>query len=198
MIKILSLNEGNYLYELQKERLKRAQDNIDCGCLLVYCFRAEKHLLRGLIKLHLENWVFRWSMKRIGIDIKKYKLIIINELNRNPLLFISYIRQQNPDCQIVYQYWNSLFYIKNATPKRQQEFECFIKNRKRYQFNITSFDIKDCQKYNFIYNPQFIPGLNYSESDVQDRIAVDVFFIGKDKDRLDRVLAIKNNWMFYR
>lgn len=68
-----------------------------------------------------------------------------------------------------------------------------MNGREQYQFYITSFDMQDCQKYGFIYNPQFIPGLNYSAADQQALMETDVFFIGKDKDRLARILAIKNN-----
>lgn len=191
MKKILSLNEFSYMHELQKRRLENSYDDMDYGSFLAYRFRIGKHLLRGLMNLHLKDSVFHWSLQREGIDLKNYKLIIVNELNQDPLPFIRYIRQQNPDCHIVYQYWNSLFYMENPGEKRRQAFDRFVNSREQYQFHITSFDIQDCQRYNFIYNPQFIPGLNYSAVDQQALIETDVFFIGKDKDRLARILTIK-------
>lgn len=188
---ILILDEFNYLHELQKERLNNLYDKAEYGAFLSYRFRIGKHLLRGLMNLHLKDLVFHWSLQREGIDLKNYKLIIVNELNQDPLPFIQYIRQQNPDCYIVYQYWNSLLHMENPGEKRRQAFDRFVNSREQYQFYITSFDIQDCQRYNFIYNPQFIPGLNYSEANQQESLETDVFFIGKDKERLARVLAIK-------
>lgn len=95
---------------------------------------------KGVLKIHMTMWIMdlfsvsvsdrktpaagsdEFTSERLGLSLvlaegrnrfKKYKLIIVNELNQDPLPFIRYIRQQNPDCHIVYQYWNSLFYMEN-------------------------------------------------------------------------------------
>lgn len=187
-------DELSYSDWLQKRKISRTVDGVDSGAFLLYQSRMEKHLLRGLMDFHLENWVCRRSFSRAEIQLKDYKLIVINELNRAPFPFIQYLRKKNPDCRMVYHYWNSLFHMEQAPAEKRREFEKFIKSREKYHFFITSFDRVDCERYGFIYSPQFIPGWNVPEDwteGISEEQKTDVFFIGKDKNRLSYVMEIK-------
>lgn len=187
-------DELSYSDWLRKKEISKSVDGVDSGVFLLYRSRMEKHLMRGLMNFHLVDWVCKRSFQCEKIQLKDYKLIIVNELNRTPFPFIQYLRKKNPDCRIVYHYWNSLFHLRRDPEEKRREFEKFINSREKYHFFITSFDRADCETYDFIYSPQFIPGWNFSENrpeEFSEKRKTDVFFIGKDKKRLSCIMEIK-------
>lgn len=187
-------DELSYSDWLQKKEISKSVDGVDSGVFLLYQSRMEKHLMRGLMDFHIVDWVCKRSFQCEKIQLEDYKLVIVNELNRAPSPFIQYLRKRNPDCRIVYHYWNSLFHMGQAPAEKRREFERFIKSREKYHFFITSFDRADCERYGFIYSPQFIPGWNVpgdQTGDISEEQKTDVFFIGKDKNRLSCIMEIK-------
>lgn len=150
---ILILDEFCSVAELKKRKTLQAKDHVDYGCLMVHRVRFEKHLLRGFLHLGLGDFVFRHSLQLSGVDLRAYPLIILNQTNRDPEVFIKYIRRHNSKCRLLYQYWNTVI---SGTEKAG--FKQFLENRKRYRFDVVSFDKGDCRKWGFVYGPQYIPG----------------------------------------
>lgn len=183
--KILILDEFCSVAELKKRKTLQAKDHVDYECLMVHRVRFEKHLLRGFLHLGLGDFVFRHSLQLSGVDLRAYPLIILNQTNRDPEVFIKYIRRHNSKCRLLYQYWNTVI---SGTEKAG--FKRFLENRKRYRFDVVSFDKGDCRKWGFVYGPQYIPG-GIERSQYQGGPEVDVFFVGKDKNRLDFLKKIE-------
>ena len=185
---ILVLDEFGSAADVEKQQVIHGKDGVDYGVFMYHKNRAEKHLLRGLLYTGMSDFVFSRSLKSEKIRLENYHLIIVNQLNRSPLLFLEYIRRKNPQCHLIYHRWNSLFYMDNASKKRKEIFRAFIDARERLDFQISSFDKADCDRYGFVYGSQYIPGGVEKYSNYQ--IEKDVFFVGKDKGRLNQIKKI--------
>lgn len=179
MSEILVLDEFGSVDDVRKRKGIHAKDRNDYGVFMCHQFRLEKHILRGLMHLGFGNLIFKRSLKKCRISVKHYEMIIINEMYRDVEPFIRFIRENNPNARLIYQYWNPL----PPDMKNRKIFIKLLQNRKKYDFVIVSFDKKDCKQYCFTYAPQYIPG---SIEKTQNNLPIesDVFFIGKDKGRL--------------
>jgi len=112
-------------------------------------------------------WLGRWKKK-----IQDYDLIIIHSgLIAIPI--VEYLSKIYPEKRIIVWFWNSI----------NDEKE--IRNYQALKCELWSFDKSDCQKYDIKYNHQF-----YFKTIIfpQNIIEWDIFFVGEDKGRLEKIL----------
>lgn len=128
-------------------------------------YAMEAHMLSGLPGISL--WFESWKN-----EVEKYSTIIIFEALPTEYI-IEYIRQKNPNCRIIYWYWNT---VKRA-PKHRETAEYW------------SFDCGDCEKYNLSFNNQF--GFIIGERNNKANTNSDVFFVGQDKNRFELIKNIE-------
>lgn len=113
-------------------------------------------------------WYGKWKR-----SLKKYDLIILFDRIWGYDL-IRYIRKKNKKCRIIFWYWNTV------APKKR-----IPKDIRRY-CEEWSFDQNDCKKYGFKYNTQF-----FFKQLIKDEISIDTFFVGKDKNRIEDLIKLK-------
>lgn len=92
--------------------------------------------------------------------------------------FDKYLRKTYPNCKLV------IFYQDLIKGKWKKYFEKF---KDRFDL-ILSFDQKDAEDYGLIYYPLVYTPEEYEVEDVLPRS--DVYFVGKAKNRLDKILDI--------
>lgn len=92
-----SLNELHY-------RKKKYFGVADYGVMMLHHSRWKKHVLRILFNVGVRHSIFKTALQSSQIDLRKYRLIIVNELGRDPIAFIRYIRKYNPTCHLIYKY----------------------------------------------------------------------------------------------
>jgi len=112
-----------------------------------------------IIRLGASMWYAPWKQ-----SLKQYKTIIVFD-RITSFDILKYIHKKNPDCRLIFWYWNT---VKKLVPDNYRKF-C----------EIWSFDQKDCEKYNLKKNVQFyIP-----QKIVYTEPIYDAFFVGRDKGR---------------
>lgn len=140
-------------------------------------FRPQNKLLR-LIRRIWANYFFpgysfwygNWKKK-----IRDYEVIIVHADLRTRTV-PQYIHRIKPEMRIIYWYWNPVNKYTLPELTKDKNIECW------------SFDESDCKKYNMKKNVQYY----YEQtSDEQANIEYDVFFIGHDKGRKEKLLEIK-------
>lgn len=186
---ILIIDSYCSLDELQF-RKKKYLGLADYGVMMLHRARWEKHALRILFNFGVRHPVFEKALRNSQIDLRRYKLIIVNELGRDPISFIRYIRKYNPTCHLIYKYSDPLSSMLKKMSSANKKFLRLIEGREKYNFIIVSFDKGDCEKYSFLYGPQYILDAPF-ERDGSLVVDTDVFFAGKDKGRIRQILDIE-------
>jgi len=124
-------------------------------------------------KLAKEYWYADWTA-----TIQNYERVILFDVFLDSDV-AEYIENKAPHARLIIFYRNPWFnnYYVSAEARKKCE--------------VWSFDQEDCKKYGLKYNPQFYlySLLNQKED---PRYASDVFFVGKDKNRLPLLLEIKD------
>lgn len=184
--KILIIDE----FQKINRSTEREKREIDTAAFLAYQSRIEKHFLKGLLHLGMTDYVCTRSFRKEGFDIGKYSLIIVTEMNENPLPFFKYLRRENPECHLIYQYWNPISTMNLRNKSVKDTLQNFLSSRDKYNFEVVSFDRGDCKKYNLIYGPQYIRSKINKKN--QYLATTDIFFVGKDKNRLEFLCDVKN------
>lgn len=121
--------------------------------------------------------------------IEKYKNIILFECHY-PVEVVKYIRKRNTNCNLIYWCWNSIDKIHIGKGYAlANEIKKLAELQKKIKVKVASFDMNDCDKYKLIYNNQL--GVNMLSRNLSNQVnnEYDVFFCGKDKDRIN---VIKN------
>lgn len=90
---------------------------------------------------------------------------------------IEYITQNAPKVNLNVFYWNPI--KNNYTIKQELMNKC----------KVWSFDKKDCDKYKLRYNHQFF-FFGYNDSFHDEAYRNDVFFVGRDKERLQLLMQL--------
>lgn len=147
-------------------------DIIDINNLYKPC-SSYKRIIRKLLsiaKLSTEIFFDEWIY-----DITKYDMIIIhaNIINQS---VPKTLRKKGYKGRIIYWYWNPV--SASISPDKIDRNNC----------ELWSFDYNDCKKYNMKYNSTYY----FRRLPVQEVIPkTDVFFIGKDKGRYNRLNNFK-------
>ena len=114
-------------------------------------------------------------------NLNSYDTLIVNMnyLTRNVLDIVS---DRNPKLRIIGWYWNTI--DESNTPVDYQNSK----------IEYWSFDEMDCTKYGLKKNIQYY---SFIENDtVQDK-TIDVFFVGREKDRRDEITSFRETAEFY-
>lgn len=125
-------------------------------------------ILLQYLKIPYQSWNYE-SWKR---TIKEYDMVIVFDRIWS-FSILKYIRKKNPTCKLIFWYWNKVNHMVPDSIRKCCE--------------VWSFDEEDCLKYNMKKNTQFyIPA---KETEIS-RIEQDVYFIGKEKNRLRDILDV--------
>lgn len=88
-----------------------------------------------------------------------------------------YIKKIYPNAKIILYCWNNVDdYLLNQS--KNKDFD-----------DVWSFNIYDCNKYNFKYNPQFYFDRKYKKT----KPKIDILFVGRDKGREEVITTFLNN-----
>lgn len=140
--------------------------------------KDKNQLYRAIRKIHLssplpckEIWFSNWTN-----ILWEYDIVVLGETG-NSYNVAKYIKSIYPSMRIIVWFRNSVSHTIN--PQHFNKAIC----------EVWSFDLDDCRKYGLQYNPQFY----YKSSDIGNNKALDfdVFFIGRDKGRLQLILDIE-------
>lgn len=166
------------------QELLLAPENVD----ICYVYKNETKFISRCIKrfkLLLPFNFFAFSREFKNKDLSKYDVIILDE-TIYPDKIIKNIRKRNQRCKIIYWMWNTVEYSgRLRLYNKWARWNILLSMRKSYNFNISSFDIEDCYKYNLTYNNQVAPF--FRDVSISNPISNSIFFFGKDKGRLSHL-----------
>ncbi|MHB8073126.1 hypothetical protein [Desulfosporosinus fructosivorans] len=95
--------------------------------------------------------------------------------------FLRWIRKNNPNARIILWYWNTIEEIGKNIPI----------NKVPASIEKWSYSKHDCEKYSLKYNTTFYSPHYKIKSYNPQR---DIFFVGKDKNRVEYLLTLKNRF----
>lgn len=188
------MHKQKILYVRQFETGGKKEQNIYDEILIYpYTSKWERKCKRLCFSLGVgRNWLVE-SFK--DVDLDSYDLIVLVELcSWNPVPVIQYIREQNSHCHLLYWMRNTWFAEKYGTGITEENFQNFLDQQEKFGFKIIAYDKGDCRRYGLLYAPQAslrweLDELQRSKNFYQPQW--DVFWYGKDKDRIGKVLSIK-------
>lgn len=159
--------------------LKGEEEHLSRFLPLMKVSKDKNQLYRAIRKIHLssplpckEIWFDNWTN-----ILWEYDTVVLGETG-NSYNVAKYIKKIHPSMRIIVWFRNSVSHT--IKPQRLKKSIC----------EVWSFDQEDCKKYELKYNPQFY----YKTFDVgnKNNLVYDVFFIGRDKGRLQQILDIEN------
>lgn len=123
--------------------------------------------------------------------IEKYKDIVLFECVY-PIEIVKYIRKRNPNCRLYYWCWNTIDKIPDGKGySLSKEIKKLTVLQDYYNVKVASFDIYDCIKYGMTYNNQL--GVKLPTPNCEN-IQYDVFFCGIDKNRINLLRRLGNEF----
>ena len=133
-----------------------------------------------IIPPFIKNSIYRLLINNLT-DRKYNKVwLIIYDHNRlgNDKKFLAYVRKKIAGIKLIYMFTNivSLSYAADNN---------FVEKLNMYYDLVYAFDPKDSIKYGFKYSP-----LLYSARDVNRVFKNQIFYVGKAKDRYDKIIAV--------
>ncbi len=173
---LILMDDLFYQYELSGE-----EEN---GILFLPVYKHNKlnRILMVLRKISLyfgfnANWLGNWTNV---VDF--YDTIVIGDIGNAPYI-VKYIKKRYPKKRVIIWYRNSI--KATVVPDKFNRNLC----------ELWTFDKNDSVKYGLKYNHQFyIKNDNYNELPIE----YDVFFVGQDKGRLEKLLEIEKEVSSYR
>ena len=155
---------------------KKIQEN---GVCVMPLFKKIPYLLKPFRILHFKYnfpfksvWYNDWKNKLIDFDI----IILSASEFTPPIAKYIYDRKISNDIRLIYWYWD---------PVRLKYAPNLISD----QWEKWSFDKEDCRNFDLKYNSTyFFNSIKLS----RQKIIYDVFYIGQDKGRLNKLLSLKN------
>lgn len=163
------------------QELLFAPENIDT----CYVYKNETEFFSRCIKrfkLLFPFNSFAFSREFLHKDLSTYDVIILDE-TIYPDKIIKNIRERNQTCKIIYWMWNTVEYSgRLRLYDKWKRWDILLAMKEDYKFEISSFDVADCKKYNLTYNNQVAPF--FRDISISDPTPNSIFFFGKDKGRL--------------
>lgn len=135
--------------------------------------RFQKIIRRICLKFNLN--LIKYTFGNWKKELNKYETIIITDSIYNNL--ISKNIRKNFDGRIIMWYWNPV--VAAFNPSYIETTDC----------ELWSFDKNDCEKYNMKYNQTYY--FNTIKLP-KEKIDNDVYFVGADKGRLNKLIEIEN------
>ena len=105
----------------------KEKDQVPCDQFWAYQYsnKFQKIQKRLLLKLGFNDQAF--SGEFASTDLKKYKLIVVQEMfSWNPLYVLRFLRAQNKTCKLFYWLRNTLFIEKYGTGITPQNIKNFL------------------------------------------------------------------------
>ena len=121
----------------------------------------------------------RWYNPEWSEHVSYYdKIILFDVFDDDDIA--EYIRSKAPNSRLIIYYY---YVIKRVS---------LLQKMKKLDCEIWSFDRKDCSKYGLFYNPQFyFYKLDFTGNNLRDfNYKSDIFFVGKDKKRLESLINL--------
>ncbi len=136
--------------------------------------------LNEKMELPFKTFWFKRAIKGMDIDKDDKIFFLLYEsfhlaYSRN---FLQFLRAKYPQCKLVFMYLNPVTKLINDK----------LKNVSSCYDNVITFNEKDARSYNYLYMPYQPYGLPIIKDDKIPES--DLFFIGADKGRLPKLLAI--------
>jgi hypothetical protein len=157
------------------------------GVKTVFLFPAKKSFFSRVIRritLLTGLFIFCFDESFAKVDLSKYDMILVTE-KIYPVTILSYLRSKNQHCKLIYWMWNTAISERLRLYDAQKEWKKVVQGRKKYGYEIISFDKSDCEKYNLIYTGQLAQF--YDDIVPPKKPIKDVFFCGRDKGRLNEL-----------
>lgn len=143
-----------------------------CRVVNMFCDKNSVKIMEKEIKLffHINLQENLFNPELVGVE--EENIIIFDGHVRTE--FLKWIRKNNPKKRIILWLWNTV-----AEVEHNLHLESIPDG-----IEIWSYSEYDCKKYNLNYNTTFF----WDKKDkVEDEIVQDLYFIGKDKGRLQKV-----------
>lgn len=141
-------------------------------------FRPQNKAVRLIRRLWADGllpgcsfWYGKWKKELLNYDT------VIVHADQRTRTVPRYIHKIKPEMRVIYWYWNPV--NKNTLPElaKDRKIECW------------SFDEDDCEKYKMKKNIQYY----YEQSkNTSETIEYDVYFVGHDKGRKEKIKEIEN------
>ena len=112
-------------------------------------------------------------------DVQNVDKIILSE-TVHAAKMVDYIRRYNYKCRIVFWFWN---------PVREYMISEIVELKKR-GVKVYSFDEDDCKKYDLLFNNNMVAKFGGCRRNMKPEF--DIFFIGKDKGRYNKISDLAN------
>lgn len=187
MKKILVVSYSGTTYPFEGEK------GVTCILLWPYHSFGARCFIRFFFFLGLSGLIL--SLRFARFDFSPFDVIVVSQLNYASQV-LQFVRRKNKTCKLVYLLWDTLFKIR---PPRlyneKKELQVTLKRRKRWNYQVVSFDKRDCVRYGLNYQNQFAPRIDVRE--MEQAIDADIFFVGQDKERLGIVKKINAICMQY-
>lgn len=164
-----------FLTDLKNDYFSKEMKNIDVQQHYRYINKLFKIIRRIHYKLKLplfSLWMENWKK-----HINNYDIVIIRASILTPPI-VKYINNANSSIRVIVWFSNPVSQNYRVEPYKNLKCE------------LWSFDKDNCIKYNLKYNTQFyFSSIKLPKND----ILYDVFFVGANKGRLNKLLEIENN-----
>lgn len=191
-----------YLYnemgELSNLLLKCSKnENVKLNFKIRFFLKSNKKLNKFLkkeskIKTILKKLLINLYIKKLKIDDKQENTFVFFDFSplRGETLFLTLLKEKHPNVKLKFWYWNSLLYWEKKCETQEKYIEVKHTREKIYD-EIVTYHHEDAEKNNYKYINQFYSDeivKNISESHGHKN---DLYFCGRDKNRIDLVLKVK-------
>ena len=147
--------------------------NANIDSIYINAYGRNKILTRLCAKFKVNSFgIFLGNWKR---NIKKYDIIIIFD-NKFEIGVSKYIKRKNPNCKIIFYFWNNINNFNKYALKDSNIDEFY------------TYSQADAKKYNIKYNSQFYTKDIKLKS---DDLKYDITFLGRNKNRKSIILQIE-------
>lgn len=129
-----------------------------------------------LLHLNIDLPLFFYNNELTQMDAD---IIIVTDCHLQTK-FVQWLYKNNANKRLIVWYWNTIEEVGKKIPPDSLPLEV----------EKWSYSEYDCKKYNLRYNTTFYPYAN--ESNLKEyNPTVDVYFLGKDKGRLKKIMEVK-------
>lgn len=142
-------------------------------------YKPKNKIGAGFLYMHFklnlpfkELWYGSWKNKLVN-----YNIVILFDSGAS-FEVINTLRKNNPNARLIFWNWNT------GLPKEKVDL------LKKLNYEVWSFDKKECLDYGFSYNNQFYEDIKIEENNIK----YDLLFVGKDKNRLKILLQLKEKY----
>jgi hypothetical protein len=155
-------------------------------------FNGTTNIIRKAIKKFAMKFNCYWrglSLILWGIDpdkLNSFLYIVVFDIAIEPY-FCNFIEHNYSEKRIILYYWNT---IRNDKPKEEEI--AYYRHSKKWI--IYSSDEQDCLTFYLKYNPDFLAAPYFIKKDIGEVEIERIFFIGRIKDRKEKLLMLKNKF----